>query len=249
MKTYIADFSLGSDVQAGAPTELTYTPRAGDGRVADELEVVHEQLSHLIVVSEDLSFFDHVHAERREDGAFALPYTFPAGGTYVLFADFVPKATGRQVVARHEVVVEGEAHAAEPLRATTGDVAAGEGLRARLQAEPEPLSEGPATLTLRVTGEGDQPAGDLEPYLGAGGHMVIISEDTQAFLHAHPFVEGAAHDGGHHAGAGAREEPTRYGPELAFHTEFPRLGHYKVWAQVKRAGEVVTFPFVVEVTG
>src|SRR2546428_45035 len=57
---------------------LRLTPQlTGTGEAVRDLLVVHEHLLHLIIVSEDLSFFDHVHPVRRDDGSFTIDYPFP----------------------------------------------------------------------------------------------------------------------------------------------------------------------------
>jgi hypothetical protein len=71
---------------------------------------------------------------------------------------------------------------------------------------------------------------DLEPYLGAMAHFVLISEDTRSFLHAHPLEE-----------AGAKVS------SVSAHTRFPEAGLYKVWVQLQRRGQVVTVPYVLRV--
>jgi hypothetical protein len=67
------------------------------------------------------------------------------------------------------------------------------------------------------------------------GHCVIISEDTQQFLHSHP----------------EQLFPPRPdavgGPDVAFHTRFPHPGRYKVWGQFKRGNEVLIADYVVDV--
>ena len=67
------------------------------------------------------------------------------------------------------------------------------------------------------------------------GHCAILSQDTQSFLHCHP----------------EQVYPTtpasRGGPDIAFHTTFPRPGKYKIWGQFKRDGKVIVADFVVEV--
>jgi hypothetical protein len=69
----------------------------------------------------------------------------------------------------------------------------------------------------------------LQPYLGAVGHVVILSEDTEQYLHVHPVEELAK------------------GPEARFVTSFPKAGRYKVWAQFQRNDKVMTVSYVVEV--
>ncbi len=59
-------------------------------------EINHEKLLHLIVVSKDLSYFDHIHPEYKGSGEFEIATTFPAGGDYKLIADYVPAGGGRR---------------------------------------------------------------------------------------------------------------------------------------------------------
>ena len=71
--------------------------------------------------------------------------------------------------------------------------------------------------------------------MGAMGHCAILSQDTQMFLHCHPeqlFPPRA---------------DSRGGPAIAFHTEFPHPGRYKIWGQFQRHGKVVIADFVVDV--
>lgn len=53
-------------------------------------------------------------------------------------------------------------------------------------------------LSMLVTEEQTgKPVKDLQPYLGALAHTVIISQDGSEFLHTHP-IEHAIADHGHH---------------------------------------------------
>src|SRR5262249_53556518 len=56
---------------AGQPVVLQL-----DG-LARYLEHVHERPIHLMVVSDDLQEFDHIHPEVNEQGAWLAPHTFP----------------------------------------------------------------------------------------------------------------------------------------------------------------------------
>ncbi len=67
------------------------------------------------------------------------------------------------------------------------------------------------------------------------GHCVIISEDTQTYLHCHPEQLWAP------------KPNDKGGPEIAFHTRFPSPGRYKVWVQCNQAGKMLLAEFVVDV--
>ncbi len=77
---------------------LHFLPQlAATGETVRDLLITHEHLLHLIIVSDDLSFFDHVHPVRQEDGTFTLDYKFPHAGNFLLFADIMPNGERAQV--------------------------------------------------------------------------------------------------------------------------------------------------------
>src|SRR5262249_7136465 len=88
-------------VRAGQPAELRIrlAARQDPNRPLREFERVHEQLMHLIIVSRDLSTFEHLHPDFDPGtGTFTLKHTFPTGGEYRVFADTTPKGAGMQVL-------------------------------------------------------------------------------------------------------------------------------------------------------
>jgi P-type Cu+ transporter len=105
---------------------------------------------------------------------------------------------------------------------------------------------------------------DLQPYLGAPAHVVILSEDAQDFAHTHGEQPGAGMDHGattadgseattdeHDATTGGSEQghaesSATYGPEIVFHHTFATPGLYKVWGQFQtHDGQVIAADFVV----
>ena len=72
---------------------------------------------------------------------------------------------------------------------------------------------------------------DLEPFLGAPGHMLIVNADLTETDHVHP------------------EEPATRGPVITFQPLLPAPGTYKLWLQFQRRGVVTTVPFVFVVAG
>jgi hypothetical protein len=83
-------------------------------------------------------------------------------------------------------------------------------------------------LVFGVSREG-RPVEDLEPYLGALGHLVALREGDLAFLHVHPETENGS------------------GPRIAFRAAFPSQGRYRLFLQFAHAGAVQTAAFTVEV--
>jgi uncharacterized membrane protein len=242
---YQMNLDIASPDGAVHPSEqvlLRFTPMHQD-KVLRDLALVHEHLLHLIVVSSDLSYFDHVHPVLQPDGSLTLPYTFPHRGSFLLFADITP-AGQRGQVFRLPVLVR-DPQPTEELLTSMSPIVPSPALCKPLADDPSMTAELvflPRTPTaglhagffFRLT-RGGLPVNDLEPYIGAMGHCVIISEDTQTYLHCHPEQLLAP------------DAPSRGGPDISFHTIFPRPGRYKIWGQFKRGGHVIVADFVVDV--
>jgi len=221
---------------AGQPGTLRFRFESRASRAAlTDFEVAHERRLHVFVVSDDMSFFAHVHPtlSDAEAGLWTLEQTFPAPGRYQIYADFKSTGAGANVT-RSDLVVAGTPPAAVPLTVDGEMTKTFGGLTVTARFTPWPLTTGDTLLTYRVTDESGQPVTDLAPYLGAFGHLFALSSDKVTMAHAHP--EGAAPTADAHGG-----------PEISFHTRFPSAGTYKLWAQVLRGGIVTTTDWTVAV--
>ncbi len=234
-------------VKAGEPMTMGISlSDKATGQKVTRFETAHEKLMHLVVVSRDLSFFNHVHPDYSSDGTFKIRMTFTQGGEYRLYADVTPKGQGQHILTE-TLKVDGPGRSVVPLvpdRVLSKTV---EGLAVTLTLDPPVLKPGGTKLAFSLKdAKTGKPVTDLSPYLGALGHCVIISEDTTEFLHAHPQEAGETH--GEHAGAHeGRENSGSGGPEVVFHTSFSKPGLYKVWGQFNRNRNILTIPFVLQV--
>jgi hypothetical protein len=209
--------------------ELTIRDRA-TGEPVRDLETIHERLLHLFVISRSLETFVHVHPESRKNGAYVLDQVLKPG-EYVLLVDFLPSSGTPQMLHRAFVTpgYAGPLFAAAPTLEPTGADVVADGVRVTFEG-PQPNALRRSAMRFRLA---DARTGaaitDLEPYLGAPAHLLIVNPQLTDALHAHP--EG---------------EPSR-GPELSFDPLFPEPGCYKMWLQIQRGGRVITLPFVIEV--
>lgn len=220
-------FASGS-AKANEETELTIQITDADGKPVSEFDTNHEKLLHLIVVNHDLSFFNHIHPEFQGDGKFTVNTSFPAGGEYKLFADFIPTG-GSNTTLSEWVNVEGQEGKHTAITPDEKLVREVDGKEIELALSgTKPEEEVTLTFNIRdaKTKEGID---SLEPYLGAVGHVVILSADAEHYLHVHPLDEKAT------------------GPAAEFATSFPQSGTYKIWGQFQHEGEVFTVPFVVAI--
>lgn len=227
--------------KAGEPTRLVFRVTSA-GQSVTSFEVVHEKKLHLLIVTADLARFAHEHPELQPDGSFVLDTTFPVAGHYRLFSDF--KATDRAgAVLTTDVVVDGPVPAAQALVASELKAARTvDGFEVRFTSTP-PTAGVSKALSFLVT-KGGKPVTDLEPYLGAMGHLVIIGSDVTTFLHAHPEDHAPP---GHVDAAGSAPHAHGAPGVVSFATTFPRPGLYKAWAQFQVKGKPVVADFVFDV--
>jgi hypothetical protein len=243
-REYTLEFSTAPTVvKAGVPITMFFTVRhPGNGAPIRNFEVVHDKRYHLFIVSRDMDVFEHIHPEQRPDGTWAIEVKLPKPGYYQILSDFIPTGGSPQFIGRTLVTtdfdgdLESQAAHLEPdtvLNKTVGSITA------HLQLEPSILVAGQYghlsfTLTDAVTG---QPVTDLQPYLGAFGHALILSEDMLDYVHSHPF-EGPESDITKGFG----------GPNVTFEGYMPRPGRYRAWSQFQRKGQVITVPFTLNVS-
>ena len=226
---------------AGKPFRLRLVVRdPGTGEVVRHFTEVHERRFHLFVVSQDLSHYGHVHPEQQRDGSWALDVTLPRRGFYKLFADFLPDGGTPQVIPRALVTAGFTGDLASSGARLTPDQVSrkrADTMNIELVLPRAGLVAGrDERLVYRLTeAPSGSPIADIEPYLGAWGHTLIMSEDTLHLVHAHP-VESLPQNAG-----------ATGGPELTFKALLPAPGRYRVWTQLKRRGELTTVAFTIAV--
>jgi len=248
-----------SEVEAGKPTKLIISIKDANGAAVRNLDLSHEKPLHLIVVSSDLSEFYHVHPESQSDGTYRGVQTFPNSGDYRLYADFT-QPNGSQVIEKFDLKVMGLAHLSVALAPDSTATKTEGGMRVTLRPDKPLRSREEVMLNFALFDEKTgAPVTDLERYLGAPAHVVIISGDTNDYLHVHPTEKGMVnHDPmpemkgmegmDHSKAAQANGAKGHISSEISAHTKFPRRGLYKVWAQFQRSGRVITVPFVLSVS-
>lgn len=236
-------------VRAGSPVKLRFTlthPRTGE-QVKD-FHILHDRPFHLFIVSQDLSLFEHLHPDLQKDGSLTIETTFPKDGPYRIYCDFFPVG-GLPQVAFLNLITAGFADdiLASQARLTPDQELkkTADGIRFNLRLDPARCFAGqPVTLIYNLADAAtDQPITDLQPYLGAWGHTLILSEDGSDYLHSHPTEM-----------IPAEMIPDRVDrskltskPEVRFETFFPHPGNYRIWSQFMRGGRLTTVSFTIYV--
>ncbi|MEU5863801.1 MULTISPECIES: hypothetical protein [unclassified Nonomuraea] len=215
---------LTATIKPGEATDFSFSVTGPDGRAVTDYQVQHDKKLHFIVVSRDLGSFQHVHPEMAADGVWSVKVTFPEAGGYRAFADFAPTG-GEPLTLGADLAVGGD-YAPKPLpeASRTSKV---DGYDVTLEGD---LTPGQASkLTLKVSKDG-KPVTDLQPYLGAFGHLVALRARDLAYLHVHP--DGEPGDG-----------RTKPGPEIVFYAQVPSGGDYRLFLDFQHEGEVRTADF------
>ena len=204
---------------------LAFTVSGPDGRPVTAYDEQHRRDLHLIVVRRDLTGFQHVHPTL--DGATGEWRTDVelSPGAWRVLADFRPTG-GEPLVLGTDLLVSGE-FAPDPLGEDRLDAHV-DGYDVNLGGSFK--ADGETVLSVTVSRDG-QPVSDLRRYLGSYGHLVSLRDGDLGYLHVHP------------------DEDSRPGPAVAFHTEFPTPGRYRLFFDFRHGGAVHTAAFTVTVDG
>jgi hypothetical protein len=223
-------------------TPYSFSIKDKKGSTIKNFDIMHEKLMHLIVVRKDLGVFQHLHPEfNKKTGEFSQSeITLPTEGTYRIFADFTPQ--NKEKAIAYEDIASGNPNTYQPTEYLEPKSKAEDGDYTALITTNAPKVGAMETLSFAITKEG-APIIDLEPYLGAKGHLVIIKNNTLDYLHVHandmghmdhamriiPVANAHMHDNG----------------KLSFMVTFKEAGSYKAFLQIQHKGIVRTFDFTI----
>jgi hypothetical protein len=214
-------------IEASNSVTLSFMPKNKDNpNAVVPLDMEHEKKIHLILVSEDLSWFNHIHPEYQADGSYTVAETFPNGGNYILYADYKPSGSTHHL-EKINVEVKGKTVPAKTYT-TIQNTAAIDNFSVTLKPDDGKFISNKAIHFDGVFSKNRKTfdVNQLQNYLGAKGHMVAINTETKEYVHLHPEVEGTI---------------------LHFHTTFENAGIYRVWLQFMADGELHTVDFVINV--
>ncbi|MCZ4517177.1 hypothetical protein O4220_01520 [Rhodococcus ruber] len=207
---------------SGADVPVAFTISGPNGAPLTDYDDMHTKELHLVVVRRDLTDFQHVHPVRDASGMWSTALDLATPGPYRLFADFTP-AGGENITLGTELTVPGD-YRPQPLSPpnVTSSV---DGYDVTLAGAVTAGTNSTVSLTIEQEG---REVTDLEPYLGAYGHLVALRADDLAYLHVHP-----------------EEGPP--GPTVDFSVDAPTAGTYALYLDFQHGGVVHTAEFTIEV--
>jgi hypothetical protein len=226
-----AKLTVPAKIIPKTPISLVIDIKDKEGKAIANFDQFQEKLMHLIVVSNDLQSFNHIHPTYKDNGRFEVQTNFPNPGNYSLFSDYKVAGKAEQVSVLTAQVPGTNSNTQKIDLATTKTFG---NTKAYFKFSQPTLKAGEETYVIFNLQDtiSKQPVKDLQPYLGERGHLVILKQSsplTEAdYIHAHAMKNTP--DG-----------------EVHFMTTFPKPGKYKMWGQFSRNGKIVVADFWVDV--
>ena len=234
---FVSD-SSGKTYDKTQPEEYSFKIIDDEGNTLKDFAITHTKPMHVIVVRKDLAYFQHVHPTyNATTGVFSFSdLKFPAPGQYRIFADFAAQgsmmdAIGMQLTTTlsEDVMIGNAANYTPQEIGTTETSKTFDGLTVALSTGSKALVVGTDTQLSYTLTQNGKLVTDLEPYLGALGHAVVLREENLDFIHAHPLENVLDPQHG----------------TVHFVVDFPEAGRYKIFTQFQKNGKIITTDFVV----
>lgn len=166
---------------------------ASSGNPVWLFRTVYGKPMHLIIVDSSLRYFDHIHPAQAGN-TFSVTTQFPHTGLYHLYLDFQPFDAIEQQIGFTLLI----GNAGQPSTDTEATTPVDSNLKKRfgsidvaiithgqLYADQMTLGQQTITYVLHDAKTG-KPLTNLKPFMGAFGHLTMISEKTYDFIHVHP---------------------------------------------------------------
>ena len=238
MTNNVSDFhatlsSSPSAILINKPFTLKVALHDKNGNPINDLQVSHERILHVILLSEDLEKFIHVHPEETKQpkivdvnsNEFTIPLTLSKSGRYRVLVDGFRKGIGE--VSDVSWIEVGDKETPPAIKKNLIKDRIFDGYEVMLKLEPDqPKSNGEVHFNYYIKKDGKSVL-DTEPYLGADIHLVIAAVDLSTIIHTH----------GTKVKSGI----------IDAHYTLPFPGLWKIYGQFQHQGRVVTTDFMVEV--
>ncbi len=260
----------------GVPLRLDFFVNTKPGNVlvlANQLQLEHTKLMHVVGLRSDMNEFFHVHPEFLADNPsiFSIDHVFKKPGLYKIWS-LVKKDSIDHTFGHPEVNINGAGPREEkkPFDPAQGkkvsflrNVITGN-YQVSLEVNDVIVKDKEVDLSFDIHSLTGQEV-EVEQYLGADMHLVIIKDDRSRFIHTHPIgsshAEGMsmtsngtspesyipvalAHGGIEDEPAGATDEHQNTkgvsDETISFHIIFPEAGLYKAFVQFRPRGIILS---------
>jgi hypothetical protein len=197
-----------------------FTIEGPNGQRVRRFNQTHERDLHFVLVNRELTSFHHVHPNLDDNGVWSIDLPALAPGSYRAVADFWVH-DGPALALGIDLAIAGDYQPTEaPDPATHASV---DGYDVELHSEQGDGGVDTMSLTIRKNG---QVVNDLQPYLGASGHLIAFRAGDLAYAHVHPL--------GYDNGA------------VRFEATLDAAGRHRLFFDFKRGDTVRTAEFTFE---
>lgn len=218
-----------------ARVTVKLTKPDGSPVLLDDLVEAHTEKIHLLIIDSSLTDYHHEHPKPgNAPGEYVFEFTPRKPGSYRVWADIIPAATGAQEYAISDIPASTQG---EPISDRQPRyVGKSGGLRYEVSFDQPEIRAGEAVLgTLKITRPDGSVFEQLEPLMGAYAHLVGFGEDYRSIAHVHPMGKEPT-------------QPTDRGRgELQFHLMPSQPGLMRLFVQVQIEGKDVFIPYTLEI--
>ncbi|TWJ20976.1 methionine-rich copper-binding protein CopC [Micromonospora endolithica] len=212
---------------AGQTVDYRFRILGTNRQAATQFVTVHDKPLHLVVVGRDLSGYQHLHPTMASDGTWSVPLRLARAGTYRIYADFTvttDDATPKPLVLGADHHVPG-AYAPVTLPSAQTQAKAGP---FTVQMTGTPTAGVTVPMAFGVGRDGTAGPVQVQRYLGAYGHLVVVREGDLGYVHVHP-------------------EPDLVNGAITFWLTAPSAGRYRAFFDFQVDGRVHTAQYTIDI--
>lgn len=233
----VAELRTSAPAVAGGPVAAVLVLRTNTGKPIGprDLRPTGAEKMSLLVVDPKLVDFQALRPNPgSRPGEWLFAFTPRGSGTYRIFADFTPEATGQEMYASVDLAVAGRRIADSTVESARGSTAGRASWRMVLHPSVAPIrAREPVDLDFAVARlDGSAPA--LQPVDGFPARLVAFDQNRTGFVNLRPEPASAS------AADGKRDIFT-------FKVTIPDPGNYVIWSRISDRGTEVDTPFPLEV--
>ena len=207
---------------AGETSEFRFTIFTTDRAPVTEYGLVQDQRMQLILVRRDMTQYQYLRPTMKPDGTWTVAVRLDEPGSYRAFATFRPGKAPEPITLGVDLESPGEV---EPQAVPQPqEIVEIDGYTVILNGTV--VAGGVSRLYATVL-QGEESVTDLDPYLGARGHLVMLREGDLGFLRIRPVPTSNA------------------GPTISFEAHVPTPGYYQIFLDFQHRGELRTAEFTV----
>lgn len=224
-------------LQLDKPVQITLLLHDAAGKPISEaqLETVHTEKVHALIIDPTLTDYHHKHPRAgNHPGEYIFTFIPRTENNYRIWLDIKP-VNGQQAYVIADL--SGKNSHNPPVDKTVSTQSEVEGYQFDLTFNVQKLKVDENVIGSVVISDAttDKPVTILEPVMGEFAHIVAFAQDYKTILHIHPM------------GKSPTRQTDRGGPQVDFHIMHAHPGFVKLFTQVQINGKEIMAPFGIEV--